>query len=121
LVTYVRASVQGDAAALESLGQTLGTRFAAATDRHEGVKALQALLKSQGDYRGAEDGMFGLATRSALQLYLKRAGYYKGATDGMWGRESRRALGRLQTALGVKATGAVTLETAQAIERHPAQ
>jgi hypothetical protein len=121
LVAYVRARAGGDAAALQSLEQKMAAVYAEQKDRHEGVEALQAILKARGAYRGTVDGMFGLGTRRALQIYLKQEGHYRGPTDGWWQATSRRALRSLQKALGVKVTGSVTLETARAIEQRSAQ
>ncbi len=122
LVSYVRAGARGDATALASLEGKLTAAYSKKKDRHEGVKILQRVFSEQGEYHGAVDGMCGRSTYRALQAYMKKEGYYRGPTDG-WsgGRASRAALRRLQTALGLKATGDVTLETAQAIAERSAR
>ncbi len=116
LVSYMRARARGEASALELLERKLAAEYAEKNGRFQGVKILQRLFGEQGAYHGPVDGMFGPSTRRALQVYLKSRGYYRGPTDGWRSEATRAALRRLQTALGIDATGDVTLATAQAID-----
>lgn len=80
-------------------------------------RKIQAFLKREGLYDGNADGMFGEKSKKAFQTYLKNRGYYTLEIDGRYGKGTRDAIRELQKSLGVKVTGNLTLEMADAMEK----
>ena len=74
----------------------------------------------QGEEYNGENG-YGSSDQSAdsnvtaAQERLAREGYYNGTIDGVLGSETRRAIARYQSSHGLRATGALTPDTLQAL------
>jgi hypothetical protein len=82
----------------------------------QAVKTTQSVLRDQGFYEGDVDGVFGYETRKGLQRLLRTKGFYRGKIDGLLGKGSIVAFKRYQKSLGVKETGIIGLETAEAMK-----
>ncbi|MBU0986646.1 MAG: peptidoglycan-binding protein, partial [Proteobacteria bacterium] len=80
-------------------------------------KIMQTSLKSRGFYDGAVDGSYGPNTKKALQEFLRKEGFYQGRVDGHSGEALRDAIKQYQKSNGLKITGDINLETANAMQR----
>ena len=81
------------------------------------TKIMQTSLKSRGFYDGAVDGNYGSNTKKALQEFLRKEGFYQGEVDGHSGEALRDAIKQYQKSNGLKITGDINLETANAMQR----
>ena len=59
------------------------------------------------------------STVAAAQQRLAREGYYRGQIDGVVGPETTRAVARYQNSHGLRATGALTTDTLEALGLRP--
>jgi hypothetical protein len=59
------------------------------------------------------------STVIAVQQRLANEGYYRGQIDGVNGPETRRAVARYQSSHGLRATGALTTDTLEALGLRP--
>ena len=81
------------------------------------TKIMQTSLKSRGFYDGAVDGSYGPNTKKALQEFLRKEGFYQGRVDGRSGEALRGAIKQYQKSNGLKITGHINPETANAMQR----
>jgi murein L,D-transpeptidase YcbB/YkuD len=79
-------------------------------------KATDAALQSDLQAKGGAVAQSALVSTTALQQTLHLAGYWDGPIDGQWTPELTAALTKLQTDLGVPATGVVDAATVAAFE-----
>ena len=68
-----------------------------------------------GENGNGSPGQYADSTVTAAQERLAREGYYNGAIDGVLGTETRRAIARYQSNHGLRATGALTRDTLDAM------
>lgn len=101
----------GTVDAVEALQQAHGLPVTGTVD-----KATDAALQQDLAALGGAAAQATLLQTTALQQTLKLAGYWDGPVDGQWTPELTQALVRLQTDLGVPATGAVDAATVAAFE-----
>ena len=103
---------QADAATLEALGVTADGRPRPAADA--------AARNAAPDIRARTPADLHPATIRAIQQALDKQGFKIGAADGVWGQRTESAIGNLQRARGMPASGELDAHTLAALGLLPA-
>ncbi len=113
-VKGLKQTGQADAATLEALGVNADGRTVPAADRRpsDAVRAPAIRTRTPAD--------LDRATVRAVQQALDKQGFKVGAADGVWGAQTESAIGNLQRARGMTASGELDAHTLAALGLLPA-